>query len=139
MARKSLPSGASGTATLNVRHSDLAATLSPDHAPLFPPVFATARMVAFMELAAGRALAPVLEPGEMSVGVAVDVKHTAATPPGSTVRATARFVGMAGRFYRFEVTAEDDSGEIGRGTHERAIVDSARLIAGAERRRINAT
>lgn len=139
MTRKSLAPGASGAATLIVRDSDLAAALSPDHAPLFPPVFATARMVAFMELAAGRALAPVLEPGEMSVGVALNVKHTAATPPGSTVRATARFVGMAGRFYRFEVTAEDDSGEIGRGTHERAIVEVARLIAGAEKRRSNPT
>jgi fluoroacetyl-CoA thioesterase len=134
MARRTLPPGATGSATLVVARSDLANQLSAEHEGLFPPVFATARMVAFMELAAGRALAPILEEGEVSVGVSIDVRHTAATAVGSTVRATARFVGVNGKFYRFEVTAEDDGGEIGRGTHERAIVESGRLLAGAQRR-----
>lgn len=135
MERKPLAGGASGAASLVVAESDLASRLSDAHATTFPPVFATARMVALMELAAARALTPVLGPGEVSVGVSIEVTHTVATPLGSTVHALARFVGMEGKFYRFEVSAQDESGEVGRGTHQRAIVQSERLLAGAARRR----
>jgi predicted thioesterase len=115
--------------------SDLASALSPAHVDPFPDVFATARMVALMEMAAARAMACILEEGEVTAGVSVNVTHTAATPPGLTVRARARFLGMEGKFYRFEVSAEDDAGEIGRGLHDRAILRHARLLEGAERRR----
>lgn len=135
MPSQPLNPGASGSATLVVQESDLASVLSAQHADLFPPVFATARMVAFMELAAGRALAGILEEGELSVGVSITVTHTAATPPGATVRAHARFLGMEGKFYRFEVVAEDEAGEIGRGTHDRAVIQARRLVEGAGRRR----
>jgi predicted thioesterase len=70
----------------------------------------------------------------MSVGVAVDVLHTAATPPGATVTATARLTGRDGKLYVFEVTASDEGGEIGRGTHKRAVVSASRLLAGAAKR-----
>jgi predicted thioesterase len=92
-------------------------------------------MVALMEMASARAMAGILEDGELTAGVTINVTHSAATPPGLTVRARARFLGMVGKFYRFEVVAEDDAGEIGRGLHDRAIVRHARLLEGAERRR----
>ena len=88
-----------------------------------------------MEIAASRVLQPFCAPGEMSVGVTVETTHTAATPPGSTVRAHARYLGRDGKFYAFEVWAEDEKGEIGRGKHSRAIVERARLEASAARRR----
>jgi predicted thioesterase len=91
-------------------------------------------MVAFMEVAAARVLRPHLREGEVSVGVSVDVVHTAATPPGATVTATARFLGKEGKLFLFEVVATDDAGEIGRGTHKRAVVGAERLVAGAARR-----
>jgi predicted thioesterase len=50
------------------------------------------------------------------------------------VTARATYAGLSGKLHRFEVTAEDDGGEIGRGTHERAIVKSARLLEGAAKR-----
>jgi fluoroacetyl-CoA thioesterase len=134
MTRSGLPVGSAGAASQIVAESDLASRISPDHADSFPPVFSTARMVALMELAAARVLTPILSPGELSVGVLVNVDHTAATPPGARVRATARFLGMEGKFYSFEVAAFDPAGEIGRGVHRRAIVDSDRLRRGAERR-----
>ena len=74
----------------------------------------------------------------MSVGVTVEATHTAATPPGATVRAHARYVGRDRKFHVFEVWAEDESGDIGRGTHSRAIVERARLEASAAKRRGNA-
>lgn len=132
---KELLAGAAGTAVRVVETSDLASALSPDHTDSFPDVFATARMVALMEMAAARAMAGILEEGERTAGVSINVAHTAATPPGATVRTRARFLGREGKFYRFEVSAEDDAGEIGRGIHDRAIVLHRRLLEGAEKRR----
>ncbi len=122
------------SARLTVAPSDLANALNLEPADAFPPVFATSRMVALMELAAARVLRPHLRPGELSVGVSLDVIHTAATPPGATVTATARFVGREGKLFLFEVSAADNAGEIGRGTHKRAVVTTERLVAGAAHR-----
>ena len=80
-------------------------------------MFATARMVALMELAAGRILRPHLGPGEQSVGVTVDVTHSAATPEGGAVQATARYLGREGKLHLFEIVARDEGGEIGRARH----------------------
>ena len=122
------------TADLLVGHSDLAGSISPNPEDSFPPVFATARMVALMEIASARLLRPFLGTGELSVGVAMDIVHTAPTPLGATVTATARYVGRDNKLYIFEVMASDPGGEIGRGTHKRAIVSTERLLAGASRR-----
>jgi fluoroacetyl-CoA thioesterase len=122
------------SAHFTVAPSDLASALNLEPADAFPPVFATSRMVALMELAASRVLRPHLREGETSVGVSLDVAHTAATPPGATVTATARFTGRDGKLFVFEVLAVDDAGEIGRCTHKRAVVTTERLVAGAARR-----
>jgi predicted thioesterase len=122
------------SAHFTVAPSDLASALNLEPADAFPPVFATCRMVALMELAASRVLRPHLREGETSVGVSLDVAHTAATPPGATVTATARFVEREGKLFVFEVLAADNAGEIGRGTHKRAIVTVERLVGGAASR-----
>ena len=122
------------TARLTVASSDLANTLNLEPGDAFPPVFATSRMVGLMEVAAARILSPHLREGEVSVGVSVDVVHTAATPPGVTVTATARFVGRGGKALPLRISAADNAGEVGRGTHKRAIVSAERLVTGAARR-----
>jgi fluoroacetyl-CoA thioesterase len=98
-------------------------------------VFATSRMIALMEVAAARVLKPHQQDGQLSVGVSVDVIHTAATPLGGRVTATAKLTGREGKLFVFEVTAADDAGEVGRGTHKRAIISAERLLAGAAQRR----
>ena len=125
---------ATGTATLIVGSQHLASSISGETGDSFPPVFATARMVALMEVAASRVLIPLLGPGELSVGVTVDVNHTAPTPVGVPVTATARYAGRDGKLFLFEVSASDPGGEVGRGWHKRAIVSSERLQSGAARR-----
>jgi fluoroacetyl-CoA thioesterase len=122
------------TARLTVGPSDLANVLNLEPGDSFPPVFATSRMVGLMEVAAARILSPHLREGEVSVGVSVDIVHTAATPPGGTVTATARFVAREGKLFLFEISAADSAGEIGRGTHKRAVVLTERLVGGAARR-----
>ena len=126
--------GGTASAELVVAASDLASALSLGPEDVFPRVLATSRMVALMELAAARLLRPLLASGELSVGVTVDVAHTAATPEGVRVSATARYLGRDDKLFLFEVTARDRCGEIGRATHRRAIVSSERLTAGAIRR-----
>jgi predicted thioesterase len=126
--------GTTGRATLTVGVADLATALYQELGDEFPPVFATARLVGLMELAASRALHPLLAPGEASVGVRVDVAHTAATPLGAVVTAEARVTGIDGKQFVFDVVAHDAGGEVGRGTHRRAIVAAERLAAGAQRR-----
>jgi predicted thioesterase len=123
-----------GTATLVVGPQDLASSISSETGDEFPPVLATARMIALMEIAAGRVLQPLLGPGELSVGVTVDISHTAPTPPGAEVTATARYAGREGRLFLFEVSVADPGGEVGRGWHKRAIVSNERLQSGAAKR-----
>jgi predicted thioesterase len=122
------------TAELLVGPQDLASSLPVEMGDQFPAVLATARMVALMEIAAARVLQPLLGPGELSVGVTVDISHTAPTPLGAQVTTTARYAGREGKLFLFEVSATDPGGEIGRGWHKRAIVTSERLISGAAKR-----
>jgi len=129
-----LEQDATGTATLVVGPQDLASSISNDTGDDFPPVLATARMVALMEIAASRVLVPLLAPGELSVGVTVDITHTAPTPMGAEVTATARYAGREGKLFLFEVSAADPGGEVGRGWHKRAIVSNERLQSGAAKR-----
>ena len=126
--------GTIASATTLVTGADLAEVLNQSAEDAFPPVYATSRMIGLMELAAARAMRPALSAGELSVGVSLDVTHIAATPIGVKVTAEARCIGQDGKLFEFELTARDRGGEIGRGTHKRAIVAADRLVSGAVRR-----
>jgi fluoroacetyl-CoA thioesterase len=127
--------GDTAEASFVVRESDTAQALSLSSDDTFPNVFATSRMISLMELAAARVLKPLLKPGELSVGVGLNVKHTAPTLVGCTVRAVATYLGPDGKLFRFKVEAFDEAGAIGEGEHARAIVVTERLMEGAARRR----
>ena len=61
------------------------------------------------------------------VGTAVNIRHLAATPVGHQVTATAEVTKVDGRRIEFKVSAHDETEEIGNGTHERMVVDMARI------------
>jgi predicted thioesterase len=122
-------------ASLVVRREDTARNIALAAGDAFPEVFATSRMIALMEVAAARAMRPLLDEGQMSVGVSLNVRHTAATPVGGSVRAVASFLRRDEKFTHFRVQAFDDAGLIGEGEHARAVIHTSRLLAGAERRR----
>ena len=134
MPKSEPAAGDRGSASLVVGEGDLASVLGSAPGESYPAVFATTRMIALMELACGRVLLPHLLPGELSVGVVVNVKHSAATLPGVTATARARYLGRDSKLYKFEVWAEDAGGEIGRGLHSRAVVTTERLLQGAKKR-----
>jgi predicted thioesterase len=127
--------GESAEASLVVESADTAARLAIEPGDAYPEVFATTRMIALMEVAASRMMRPLLRPGELSVGVGVNVRHTAPTPVGSRVRAVATYLGDEGKLFRFRVEAFDEGGSIGEGQHTRAIIATERLLTGAARRR----
>jgi len=118
-----------------VSEADTAAALTPITGDDFPAVFATTKCIALLELAAGRLLKQECKPGQLSVGVVVDVTHLAATPVGAWVEAEARYTGRDGRLFAFEVVARDPGGEVMRGIHKRAVIDESRLLEGAAKRR----
>ena len=91
-------------------------------------VYATPCMIALMEGAACEAIAPVLPEGKTSVGTALNVTHIAATPVGLEVRAEAEVTAVDGNTITFQVTAYDETGRIGEGTHKRVVVSSQRFL-----------
>jgi fluoroacetyl-CoA thioesterase len=119
-----IPIGATGTYTQRATAADLANQFKDT---ALPPVFATPMMIRAMENAALNAVREYLERGESAVGTAVDILHLAATPVGHQVTATATVTKVDGRRIWFDVSARDETEEIGRGTHERMVVDVRRL------------
>jgi fluoroacetyl-CoA thioesterase len=119
-----IPLGAKGSFTLLVAPEHLANRFKD---AMLPPVLATPIMVMAMENAALNAVRAYLEPGESALGTVVDIRHLAATPVGQHVTAEAEVTELDGRRIVFAVTARDEVEEIGRGTHERMVVDLRRL------------
>jgi fluoroacetyl-CoA thioesterase len=121
---RAVPLGTKGSFTLDVAPQHLASQFKD---PMLPPVLATPVMILAMENAALNAIRSYLEPGESAVGTAVDIRHLAATPVGQRMTADAEVTRVEGRRIVFAVTARDETEEIGRGTHERMVVDLRRL------------
>ena len=121
---RSIPVGAKGTFSLVVAPEHLANRFKD---AMLPPVLATPVMIMMMENAALNAIKPYLEPHESAVGTQVDVQHLAATPVGQHVTAEAEVTEVDGRRIVFAVTARDEIEEIGKGIHERMVVDLRRL------------
>jgi fluoroacetyl-CoA thioesterase len=88
-----------------------------------PLVYATPAMVLHMEMAAGSAIAFALPAGFVSVGMAISVRHLAATAIGRKVRAIAEVTDMDERSVFFRIEAWNDERRIGDGTHRRGIVN----------------
>lgn len=91
-------------------------------------VYATPCMVAMMEDAACCAIQPALPEDKTSVGIRLEIDHVSATPVGMEVRAEAEVTEVSERTVTFKVTAYDEAGVIGEGTHKRAIVSSQRFL-----------
>ena len=120
-----IPIGVRGEAeeTVDRRHTLVA------HHPMLPPVYSTPDMIRLMETACFHALQPFCEEGEITVGVAVNVEHRAASGIGARIRAEAELESFDGRFYTLRVTATDGTQQIGRGTVGRAVIHVPTFLA----------
>jgi fluoroacetyl-CoA thioesterase len=90
-----------------------------------PMVYATPMMILEMEMTSTDAINRYLEPGWVTVGTEVDIRHLAASPVGATIRTTARVIAVERRVIRFEVEAFDGERRIGEGRHARGLVNLA--------------
>ena len=93
------------------------------------PVYATPSMIALMEGTCAESVQPYLAEGEGTVGVAVDIKHIAATPVGMTVRCESLLKEVNGKKLVFEVNVYDEKGLVGTGIHKRAIINNEAFMA----------
>jgi len=129
---RTVPVGTRGSFTMVVLPEHLANRFKDS---MLPPVLATPVMIMAMENAALNAIKPYFEAGETAVGLRVDVSHLAATAVGKQISAFAEVTSVDGRHIEFRVSASDGREEIGRGMHERVVIDldrfSARLGAGS--------
>jgi fluoroacetyl-CoA thioesterase len=113
-----ISAGRKGTAELVV---------GPEHTAPFVgsgriAVLATPVMINVIEAAALNAIEHLLPEGHQSLGIHLDVGHTAATPVGLQVTATAEVMAVEGRTITFRVEARDPFETIGGGTHQRVVV-----------------
>ena len=92
-------------------------------------VYATPALVALMEKAACALVDPCLDPDTTSVGISLSISHDAPTAVGRMVTAKAVLVGVDGRKLSFKVTASDEHGIIGQGSHERFLVKKEKFMA----------
>lgn len=117
--------GMTGTAETIVTEAMLASTVGSGKVS----VFSTAIMVAWMEGTAVGVVQPHLEEGQTTVGTGINVSHVAATPLGMKVRFTAELTAVSanGKGLSFKVTAHDEAGLIGEGTHERVVINKGKF------------
>ena len=120
-----LKPGLAGTAETIVRETNTAIVMGSGSLQ----VFATPCMVALMEQAACNAVDPCFNDSESSVGTLVNITHDAATALGKKVTAIATLVEVQGRKLVFEVTAADEDKQIGKGRHERFIINKEKFMA----------
>lgn len=123
-----LPIGITGEKAVEVNYSNTAKAMGSG----LIEVFATPSLVALMEGAAVKALEPY---SVSSVGIALDIKHVAATPVGMTVRAVAKLTEVDRKRLVFSVEAFDDVELIGSGRHERFLVQPEAFLSKVDAKR----
>lgn len=97
-------------------------------------VLATPVMINVIEAAALAAVEHLLAAGHQSLGIHLDVSHTAATPVGLRITASAEVLRVDGRTVTFRVEARDPFEVIGGGTHQRVVVSVDRFDARVQRK-----
>ena len=117
--------GLTGSASVAASTANSAATMKSGSLA----VFATPAMCALMEEAACAAVNAKLEAGSGTVGISLNITHDRATKLGDTVTATATLTAVDGRKLTFEVQAEDSKGVIGKGSHERFVINNEKFMA----------
>ena len=102
---------------------------------MMPRVFSTGFMVGLIEWACVRFVNNYIDwPREQSVGIDVNLNHTAATPPGLTVKVSGELLEVDGRKLTFSIAAHDGIDVISEGTHQRFIIDAEKFAARAAKK-----
>ncbi|MCD8145349.1 MAG: thioesterase family protein [Oscillospiraceae bacterium] len=122
--------GMKGTASVPVTEANSAKTMGSGTLD----VFATPAMIALLERTCWVSVQEALEPGWGSVGISLNVEHSAPTPLGMTVTCDSELIEVDGRKLTFRVVLRDEAGEIGSGTHQRFLIQNEKFQAKANRK-----
>lgn len=129
---KDMQTGIKGLQEITVTDRDTAAVYGSGSLE----VFGTPAMIALMEKTALNSIVPYLDETEGSVGTALDVKHTAATPVGMKVTCESELIEVDRKRLVFRLSVRDEAGPIGEGTHERFVIDNEKFMQKAEGKRL---
>jgi predicted thioesterase len=119
-----LTPGICGKTTITVTEKDTAAAYKSG----IVAVFATPAMIGLMENTAHVSIQPYLEEGFITVGTEVNVRHIKATPVGMEVTAQSELIEVDGNKLKFKLSAHDEKGQIGFGTHTRYVVNAKTFL-----------
>lgn len=92
-------------------------------------VLGTPRLVALFEQATVDALHGVLDEGQSSVGMRVQIDHLQPTPVGAEVVVEATLDKIEGRRLTFTVTASDSGGLVAAGKVTRVMIDVDKFMS----------
>ena len=130
--RDSLKPGMTFEFTYTVTQERTVPYLYPDieEGAVMPKVFATGYMVGLMEFACIKFVNPYIDwPRQQTVGIHINVSHTAATPAGMAVTIKGRLDKVDGKKLGFSLEAFDERDRISQGTHDRFIIDAEKFNA----------
>jgi len=94
-----------------------------------PAVLSTPWLIWFLEHAARKAMLPLLDADESTVGVQIDIEHLAPTPLGQEVTCTARVINTDGKLITFQFDARDQHERIARGNHKLRVIRCDRFAS----------
>ena len=118
-----LEAGIKGQHTIIVEKENTAAVMKSGTLA----VFATPAMLSLMEKTAFMSVAEHLNEGCGTVGTRVEIEHVASSPIGMKITCDSELTAIEGRKLVFKVEAYDSKGLIGKGTHERFIIESEKF------------
>jgi fluoroacetyl-CoA thioesterase len=119
-----LSPGIIGKTTIKVTEKDTAAAYKSG----IVAVFATPAMIGLMENTAHVSVQSYLEEGYLTVGTELSIRHIKATPMGMKVTAESELIEVEGNKLKFKVTAHDEKGQIGFGTHTRYVLHAETFL-----------
>lgn len=99
--------------------------MSPPHLPV--KVLSTPAMVQLIESTCLEAVQPHLDEGETTVGTHISVSHSGPASAGEKVTVKANLGEINRRRLVFNVEVHSPRGLISEGTHQRAVIDTARF------------
>lgn len=99
-------------------------------------ILSTPAMIAFMEKTARQAVEMKLPEGDITVGTRVDIRHVGPVPIGENLKVTAQLLAINKRRLTFNVKAEWKDEVVGKGQHERFIVNKEKFLQKTERKKV---
>ena len=113
--------------TSETRQGEKSYQVKTEHAIHFmgsevPPALSTPALLMWMELLSREVAAPLLEPGQDTVGISIQLNHFSPTPVGMKVRIQSRLESQEGKILNFQLEAFDEQDKISKASHRRAIV-----------------